>query len=180
MQPAAEQRRSRGGLPEPSHLPGPRSVNERGDVNGLTSSVAGSAVGQRSETGAAEPGRQIFPDDVISCPSTAVRVPCGVQWACISNRPGRFKRPPARMRWHSQVSNSEMRIFFAEQGRTRVSGRRTAVRRSRKPAEDAAQRKKDHFWMDTNWGVAGHTRRQESRQRPGKVRKGCSRRSERT
>jgi len=25
------------------------------------------------------------------------------------------------------------------------------VRRSRKPAENAAQREKDHLWMDTKW-----------------------------
>ncbi len=33
------------------------------------------------------------------------------------------------------------------------SVRRTPVRRSRKPAENAEQGKKGHFWMDTNYNL---------------------------
>jgi hypothetical protein len=52
----------------------------------------------------------------------------------------------------SDVSNSEMRYFCAELGRTRIFAEAyTEVRRRRKTAENDAQRKKDHFWMETNY-----------------------------
>jgi hypothetical protein len=47
-----------------------------------------------------------------------------------------------------------MRIFFAGQGRPALRDLRRGVlyvRRSWKPAENAAQREKDHLRMDTNW-----------------------------
>ena len=52
-----------------------------------------------------------------------------------------------------------MSNFCPDQGRTRVfdrlsrmylAGRRTLVRRGRKPAENAEQGKKGHLWMDTD------------------------------
>jgi hypothetical protein len=43
-----------------------------------------------------------------------------------------------------------MRDFFVELGRTKVFAEAyTNVRRKRKPAENDAQRKKSHFWMET-------------------------------
>ncbi|MDJ0668256.1 MAG: hypothetical protein QNJ61_13280, partial [Desulfobacterales bacterium] len=50
-----------------------------------------------------------------------------------------------------KVSDSEMRIFGSDtaipaQG---FAVRCTPVRRSRKPAENAEQGQKDHFWTDT-------------------------------
>ena len=49
------------------------------------------------------------------------------------------------------VSNSEMRDFFAELGRTKVFAEAyNWVRRRREPAENDAQWKKSHFWMETN------------------------------
>jgi hypothetical protein len=43
-----------------------------------------------------------------------------------------------------------MRDFFVELGRTRVFAEAyIQVRRKRKPAENDAQRKKSHFWMET-------------------------------
>jgi hypothetical protein len=43
-----------------------------------------------------------------------------------------------------------MRYLCAELGRTRVFAESyTEVRRRRKPAENDAQRKKDHFWIET-------------------------------
>jgi hypothetical protein len=48
------------------------------------------------------------------------------------------------------VSNSEMRDFFAELGRTRVfTEAYNWVRRRWEPAENDAQWKKSHFWMET-------------------------------
>ena len=38
----------------------------------------------------------------------------------------------------------------SDQGRTRVCGEASSVRRSRKPAENADQDKDGHFWMGTN------------------------------
>ena len=50
------------------------------------------------------------------------------------------------------VSNSEMRNFFDEQGRTRVLVEAyIGVRRRRKPAENAAHRKKVLFRMETSY-----------------------------
>jgi hypothetical protein len=70
---------------------------------------------------------------------------------------------------HVRIENLEMSNFCSDQGRIRRrlkkgyggtskgfrsphsgTGRHTSVRRSRKPAENADQDKKGHFWMDTN------------------------------
>ena len=51
------------------------------------------------------------------------------------------------------MSNSEMLNFFTEQGRTkdrRLCRDVLPVRRRQKPAENAAQRKNCHLWMDTD------------------------------
>ena len=49
------------------------------------------------------------------------------------------------------MSNSEMSNFRVEQGRTMVCGEAyMEYAAAAKPAENAAQRKKGHFWMDTN------------------------------
>ena len=53
---------------------------------------------------------------------------------------------------HELISNSEMSNFFSEQGRTMVCAEAyMIVRRRRKPEENAAQGKKGHFWMETNY-----------------------------
>ena len=50
------------------------------------------------------------------------------------------------------VSNLEMSSFFDEQGRTRVSAEAyIEYVAGGKPAENAAQRKKGPFWMETNY-----------------------------
>ena len=51
------------------------------------------------------------------------------------------------------MSNSEMSNFFTEQGRTkdrRLCRDVLSVRRRQKPAENAAQWKNGHLWMDTS------------------------------
>ncbi len=53
---------------------------------------------------------------------------------------------------HELVSNVEMSNIFSEQGRTTVCAEAyMIVRRRRKPEENAAQGKKGHFWMETNY-----------------------------
>ena len=46
------------------------------------------------------------------------------------------------------LSNSEMSNFRVEQGRTREAYMEYVA--AAKPAENAAQREKGHFWMDTS------------------------------